>query len=247
MSAGTTLGFAAGGLNIANDLVISGDPIVDVGLLETLSGEISDPNGGAPAGVLKKADSGTLLLTRANTYSGGTNIEGGMLELGDANAAGTGALTMSAGTTLGFAGSGLNIANDLVISGDPIVDVGLFETLSGEISDPNGGAPAGVLKKADSGTLLLTRANTYSGGTNIEGGTLELGDANAAGTGSIKMSAGTTLGFAASGLNIANNLVISGDPIVDVGLFETLSGEISDPNRGGPAGVLERPTVERSC
>ena len=45
----------------------------------TISSAIID---GAQAGEVEKTDSGTLVLSGPNTYSGGTTIEGGMHEVG---------------------------------------------------------------------------------------------------------------------------------------------------------------------
>jgi outer membrane autotransporter protein len=58
------------------------------------------------------------------------------------------------------------------------------------------------------GNLTLSGNNTYSGGTRVRGGTLTLGTSSAAGTGAISLDGGTTLSYA-SGINIANNLIIN--------------------------------------
>jgi autotransporter-associated beta strand protein len=61
-------------------------------------------------------------------------------------------------TTLNAGGGTFNVAPSTTL------------TLSGVI----GGT--GALTKADTGTLVLTGTNSYSGGTTIGGGTLQLGD-----------------------------------------------------------------------
>ena len=62
----------------------------------TISDKIAD---GAGAGKLMVVGSGTLILNNNNTYTGGTTIQGTTLELAKFQAAGTGAITFSAGFT----------------------------------------------------------------------------------------------------------------------------------------------------
>jgi autotransporter-associated beta strand protein len=142
-------------------------------------------------GKLAKDGAGTLALTAANTYSGGTALHAGRLDVGSHAALGTGALAMDEGTTLGFTVGGLNLANAVVLTGiaDPIIDTGSFtETLSGAIS---GG---GALTKNGSGTLVLSGANSYAGATTVAAGTLRAGAANAFSASSAQtVAAGATL------------------------------------------------------
>ncbi|MDH6171058.1 autotransporter-associated beta strand protein, partial [Variovorax boronicumulans] len=115
---------------------------------------------------------GTTTLTAANSYAGGTALKQGRLNVGNNLALGTGALAMDDGTTLGFAADGLNLANNVVLTGnnDPVIDTGSFSaTLSGSIS---GG---GFITKMGSGTLTLSGANSYTGATDVAEGTLKAG------------------------------------------------------------------------
>lgn len=66
-------------------------------------------------------------------------------------------------------------------------------TVSGLITDGGGnGGTGATLTKVGTGTMTLTAANAYSGGTNIEAGGLAVGNAQALGTlGSVAMSGGT--------------------------------------------------------
>ena len=54
---------------------------------------------------------------------------------------------------------------------------------------------SGALTKTGSGVLTLSGANTYTGATTITAGTVIVGNYSAFGTGSVTMSAGTSLGF----------------------------------------------------
>lgn len=154
----------------------------------TWSGAIS---GGA---LLTKTGSGALTLSGNNTYTGGTALKQGRLNVGSNTALGTGELAMGDGTTLGFAANGLTIGNAIRLTGtqDPVVDTGAFDaTVAGAITG------AGFLTKQGTGALTLTGANSYTGATNVAAGTLRAG---AAGTFSAvsayNVAAGATLDLA---------------------------------------------------
>ncbi len=60
------------------------------------------------AGKLDSVGTGTLILTAANTYSGGTIVENGVLQIGHNTALGTGGITVKTGRALaGLLSSGL--------------------------------------------------------------------------------------------------------------------------------------------
>ncbi|MBQ1261498.1 MAG: autotransporter-associated beta strand repeat-containing protein, partial [Clostridia bacterium] len=65
-------------------------------------------------GKVVKKDSGTVVVNAANSYSGGTQISGGMLRLGINHALGSGAVTMEGGS-LDMNGKLLN--NNITVSG----------------------------------------------------------------------------------------------------------------------------------
>jgi len=154
---------------------------------------------------LSKSGGGTLTLSGANTYSGGTTVTAGTLIAGNNSALGSGTLAMAAGTTLSFAtGADYTIANNLQVSGDSIFTPpsGQTDTISGVISD---GTSAGSVSMQGAGTLVLDPtggSNTYSGGTTIDSGTVDLMTAGAAGSGAITFPdppvSSRTLEFAAA-------------------------------------------------
>ena len=81
----------------------------------TLSGIISDGGPGALV-ALAKTGADMLVLTGNNTYGGGTNVSGGILQAGHDSAFGTGQLTISSATaTLDL--NGKTIANELFNAG----------------------------------------------------------------------------------------------------------------------------------
>ncbi|WP_354339446.1 autotransporter outer membrane beta-barrel domain-containing protein [Variovorax paradoxus] len=157
------------------------------------------------SGAFVQAGTGTTILTADNTYAGGTVISAGTLQLGNG------------GTTGSILGNVLNNAT-LVINRSNAL------TLSGTISG------TGSLVKEGAGTTTLTAANSYGGGTALKQGRLNVGNNLALGTGTLAMDDGTTLGFAADSLNLANAVVLTGnnDPVIDTGSFSaTLSGNIT--------------------
>ncbi|HKU54446.1 MAG TPA: autotransporter domain-containing protein [Rhizomicrobium sp.] len=113
----------------------------------------------APNGSLTQAGSGTLILTGANTYNGGTTIAAGTLQVGNGGASGT----------LGSGG---------------VVDNGaLIFNRSDVFTVINGISGSGSLTQAGTGTLILNSSNTYSGTTTINsGGTLQVGSGGTNGT-----------------------------------------------------------------
>jgi autotransporter-associated beta strand protein len=108
------------------------------------------------SGSLAKVGTGSILtLTGSNTYSGGTTISAGVLQLGDGTNGHDGSLSAT---------GGINTSAYLVY------DLYGQQTYSGVISG------TGSLTTAGPGTLILAGSNTFTGGTAIVSGTLQLGD-----------------------------------------------------------------------
>jgi len=140
----------------------------------TLASVISGP------GALTKSGVGTLTLTGANTYTGGTTVAVGTLSLGSNTAAGIGTITTT-GSVIDYA-NGIAVANAIVINSNMTqlqTLAGVSATQSGVISETGGARP---LEKIGAGTLILTGANTYTGGTTISAGTLQIGSGSTTGS-----------------------------------------------------------------
>ncbi|VTV12888.1 Outer membrane protein IcsA autotransporter precursor [Variovorax sp. WDL1] len=189
------------------------------------SGAVSQDISGI--GELVKFGDGTLTLSGANTYGGGTVISQGTLSVAkDENLgrASTG-LALDGGTlrtTGAFATArNINLGSD---GGTLQTDADL--TASGTVSG------VGVLTKTGAGMLTLSGENSYDGGTDLKQGGIAVGNNSALGTGELAMHEGTTLRFAADGLALANPIAFTDavDPIVDTGPFTaTLTGAITGP------------------
>ena len=140
---------------------------------------------GTGTGTLTKAGAGSLTLLATNTFSGATAIDGGLLQVGDGGTTGTlggGSVGIATGASLRF-----NRSNDLTVS----------NVLSG----------AGGLTKLGGGVLTLTGTNTFSGGTAIDVGSLQVGDGGTTGTlggGGVAIATGASLRF-----NRSNDLAVA--------------------------------------
>ena len=121
-------------------------------------------------GALAQIGSGTTILTATNTYAGGTTINAGILAVAaDVNlGAAAGGLTFGGGTLQFLSGFITNRPVTLNTGGGTFDTNGNDATLSGPI------AGTGGLDKIGAGTLILSGANTYSGGTSLAAGTLRL-------------------------------------------------------------------------
>ncbi len=110
------------------------------------------------AGPLDKVGTGTFILSGANTYTGDTTISAGTLQLGNGGTSGS-------------------VAGDVADNGNLAFDRSDIATFAGVVS---GG---GSVLQSGTGTTVITGANSYTGGTTISAGTLQLVDGG--GTGSI--------------------------------------------------------------
>ena len=152
----------------------------------TFTGVIGDGGGGYG---LNMNGPFTLTLTAANTYSGGTLINGGTLVVGNDSALGSGTLIMNGGTLDVQDGATHTLGNAVTLQNN-----GTFNTTSGDLT-LNGvisesGGSYGLIANGP-GTLTLTAANSYSGGTLINGGTLAVQNASALGVGNVSLVGGT--------------------------------------------------------
>jgi RHS repeat-associated protein len=139
------------------------------------------------SGSLFEVGTGTLTLSGDNTYSGGTTVNGDVLQAGNENALGTGPLTVAAGETfdlngydvtvgsIGGSGTITDLCDQSAVTLTVVVASGTT-TFAGQILDGSGSV---ALVEDGAGVLQLTNSNAYTGGTTVENGTLQLGDGTA--------------------------------------------------------------------
>ena len=179
------------------------DPAATVEIAATIGGTTG----------LTKSDAGTLILTGANSYSGGTTIAGGTLQIG-------------AGGTSGAIGG--DIENDGRVAFNRSDNV----TFAGVISG------LGELDQSGTGVLVLTGSNSYSGGTNVRAGILQISqDANiGAQTGALLIDSARLRWTAAFDLAPTRPITLGGGGAVldTAGFGSTISQRI-----GGPGGLIK--------
>ena len=226
--------------------------LTNQGASSIFSGVIQD--GAGATGLIQNSPGNTLILTGANTFTGGTTIAAGTLQIGNGGTTGSGvgnvtdngtlafdrsdsktvtalisgtgsvaqigtgvttlaaANTYSGGTTisagsLGVTGSGTlgAISNAVSVSGGILDMGGTPQTQNGGVALTSGTiqngtlsssgtfglqsgmvsatlAGSGGLSKTTAGTVIFTGDNTYTGGTTIAAGTLQLGNGGTSGS-----------------------------------------------------------------
>ncbi|WP_054310766.1 autotransporter outer membrane beta-barrel domain-containing protein [Mesorhizobium sp. 1M-11] len=112
-----------------------------------LTDQIANPATGWDGKSLTKMGDGTLVVAGNNTYSGGTTIAAGILQIGEGG-------------------------NEGSIAGDIVNHGALTFYRSGTLAMGGIISGSGKLRQLGAGTLVLTGTNSYRGGTDIDAGTL---------------------------------------------------------------------------
>jgi autotransporter-associated beta strand protein len=180
-------------------------------------------------GSLTKSGAGALTLSGDSTYTGGTTISAGTLQIG--NAGTTGSVT---GDIVNNAALTFNRSNALTYAG----------VISG----------TGTVTQSGAGTLTLSGANTYTGTTTISAGTLALsGSGSVASSSQVNVSAaagtfdisGTSSGAAVTTLNgVANSHVTLGGQTLTISNGSTTYAGIIQ-GTGGADADRRHPDPER--
>jgi autotransporter-associated beta strand protein len=164
----------------------------------TASGVIS--NEGLNAGMLKKTGAGRLVLSASNTYSGGTTVEAGTLQISTMDNLGSGPVALNGGTLAVTETIATNRAMSLGTNNGTLdVASGKALTVSGEVSG------SGALNKTSAGSLILSGTNTHTGTVGVNQGTLVLNGSTASSV--MTVSAGAVLTGSGS---TAGRVVLSG-------------------------------------
>ncbi|WNJ88945.1 autotransporter-associated beta strand repeat-containing protein [Bosea sp. 685] len=170
---------------VGGTLNLTGDPFSDptksfITTDAAVTATIGSTIAGAGIGLTKQG-AGTLILTGANSYDGGTTINAGTLQIGDG------------GTTGSIIG---DITDNAILAINRSDIVTFAKVVSG----------TGALHQNGTGTLILTGTNLYTGGTTINAGTLQIGDG-----GTIGSIVGDVTNNAILAVNRSGALTLSGD------------------------------------
>ena len=178
-----------GGLSGSRSLVLQNDDADPVALSvggnngNTVYGGVLSGSAG-----LTKVGTGTLALTGANAYTGGTTIDAGTLSFASGALAGTGTITFGGGALQWYGVNSDDVSGQIA----PIAAgmTAILDTNGNDVTLATGLTGAGELTKVGDGTLALTGANAYTGGTVIDAGTLSFASGALAGTGTITFGGG---------------------------------------------------------
>lgn len=158
---GSTAQAYIGGGTLSGSITLASDDVkINAGNVATISGTISGPGSLTLVGPNKLTLSGT-----GSSYSGGTNILDGTLQVTTTDALGTGAV---------------NNQTNLEINPDSGATITLGNAISG----------AGSITKSGPGTAVLTGSVTSTGYTIVSGGTLLVNGTKAGGTSALVYVAG---------------------------------------------------------
>ena len=165
-------------------------------------------NNGSGTVSLTKSGVGTQTLSGTSSYSGGTVVSAGQL----------------VGTTASLQGL---ITNNASVAFDQATTGNYASTMSG----------SGSLTKLGGGTVRITGSNSYSGGTTITGGTVEIsaggsagGSAAGLGTGTVSIGSGAQVTYYLSitdSHTISNAFSLSGGTLYSEDGNNTFSGRVT--------------------
>ena len=194
------------------------------GNTDTVSGTVSG-SGNLTVTDSSTAGNGVLILSGTNSYSGGTTVNSGTLRLGSSTALpGSGTVSVSGGT-LDFNGFNQTIGS---LSGGGTISLGSASLTVGgnNASTTFTGVLTGTggLVKTGTGTLILDGVNTFTGGTTVSGGVLEVGDTAHPGAtilGPVSVGSGATL--SGHGIVKGSVAVASGGTLQPGGTIGTLT------------------------
>jgi autotransporter-associated beta strand protein len=201
---------------------------------------------------LNKSGSSTLTLSGANSYTGATTVNGGTLVAGSSTAFGTGDLNVNAGATADIGSNNLTqgavtVANGASFNGSGVL-TGTNFTLNNSGTVAATLAGNANLTKGGSGTLTFTAANSYTGTTAINGGTVNLSGSSATlGAGDVSVASGATLaaGSASGSANtLTGNLTVAGGANLNVGSGTYGGLTVNNLTLGGSSGISTAVTFD---
>ncbi len=241
-------GFALGsGMFLQGNGTLTFNPAA--GQNQTVSDVIADQTGSGGTGVnagswgLAKIGAGTLTLTAANAYTGGTTVSGGLINFNAVSNFGSGNITLNGGGLQWASGNTADISGRLnaIGAGGATFDYnGNAVTLATALTGTGG---VTIANSGSGGALIFSAAESYSGATTINSGaTLALSGGGSISdssvvtvNGTFDISAGPTLANRITTLAGGGSVVLGGNALVVTAGSTEFSGAIN----GAGAGYLE--------
>ena len=199
-----------GNLTARSELAVTGGTIAGNG---TLTGSLNYTSGSSSVfhGVIAGADStvtmnnpaSVLTLTGKNTYTGGTFITGGLIDFNSLANFGAGPVTLNGGGLQWAPGTTADISGRLAPIG---ISGGVLDTNRNDVMLSSVISGAGSLTKQGAGTLTLTAANTYAGGTFIDAGTVNFNSLANFGAGPVTLNGGRLEWAAGTSTDISSRI-----------------------------------------
>ncbi|MCI3206280.1 MULTISPECIES: autotransporter-associated beta strand repeat-containing protein [Pandoraea] len=237
----------AGGMNYGALSGVSGATVLIGGQTLTIGDAGNSTYGGTISGTggIVKQGTGSLLLSGAQTFTGGINIAAGRLALqGNNTLGGNNAVTLADGATFDVGGAGpvsigalSGTANSQVTLGSNTLTLGdaTNQTFAGSI-----GGTGGIVKQG-TGIQTLTGQNAFTGQIAIAQGTLALGGTGTLSANPVSIAGGATLdigggenqtiralsGASGSTINLGDNTLSFGDDT-----DQTFAGSITGTGGG---------------
>ena len=148
-------------------------------------------------GPITKAGAGVLTFGNANTYTGTTTVNGGLIGIGAV-------ASLGATPALNLDGGGIQWSAEADISALPVTfgpAGATFDTngVAVSLASSLGNSGTGPLVKAGAGVLTLGGSNLYSGGTTVSGGKLIAANTTGSATGSGPVTVQTGAGIGGTG------------------------------------------------
>ena len=248
-----TVGALSGTGGVIDNLIATASTLTvgNGGTGGTYSGTIQNTAGAVTLALA--ANAGTQYLSGANTYTGGTILNGGLLNFTPS------ALPLSTNPpNITFNGGGLQYAagntEDVSAAIVPVAagQAAIIDTGTNSVTFATPLSGAGGLTKAGAGLLTLSVTNSFSGPTTVTGGTLAIADAagNAlAESSTVSVSAGGALGLnvsagsvgslaGAGNVNLNNGVLTAGGN----GASTVFSGVISSAPGSATSGFVKTGT-----